>query len=219
MVSTAAHIDKRFRGKWVIAPYKNKRLYKRLINSAGGNFLLPCIWEALSKNKTHTNSLSDAAVLSSFQNNIIVRGAFKVQRSTLQLDVNLPPKQLVTLNRSFSLRRWHVWAQKLQTEQSAFQTITPQMTKRHCSVESVWLGVFLLCLLTFWQRSAVCGWMLFTQWALFSWRASLRSLTELCGRMWEPRKQPSIPDTRPPLPPPPHVLSLSSHGYKNFACA
>lgn len=148
-----------------------------------------------------------------------------MQRSTLQLDVNFPPKQLVTLNRSFSLGRWRVWAQKMQTEQSAFQTNTPQMTKRHRSAESVWLGVLSLCLLTFWQRSAVCGWMLFTQWALFSWRASLRSLTELCGQTWEPRKQPSIPDARAQFSP---LLSSASplmgiktlpvHSYEESHC-
>ncbi len=114
-----------------------------------------------------------------------------------ELAVNFPLQQLVILNRSLFLRHWHVWAQKLQTEQSAFQTKTPN-DKGHRSAERAWLGALSLCLLVFGSsRQSV---------------AKCCSLSEHfppgglpCSHLLScvareesraPRNQPSIPDTR-----------------------
>ncbi len=63
------------------------------------------------------------------------------------VDFPAQQQQLVILNRSLFLRHWHVGAEKLQTEQSAFQTKPPN-DKRHRSAERAWSGAFSLCLLT-----------------------------------------------------------------------
>lgn len=127
-----------------------------------------------------------------------------------ELAVNFPLQQLVILNRSLFLRHWHVWAQKLQTEQSAFQTKTPN-DKRHRGAERAWLGALSLCLLVFGssrQSAAKC--------CSLSEHFSPGGLpcSHLQGRVAgdesrAPRNQPSIPDTRAQFSPsyPQHLLS------------
>lgn len=125
---------------------------------------------------------------------------------------------LLYLTDPILFRHWHVWAQKLQTEQSAFQTKTPN-DKRHHSAERAWFGALSLCLL-----------------ALGSGRLSVAkccSLSEhfspgglICAHFQNrvagdesaaPRNLPSIPDTRAPFSPsyPEYLLSC---GIKLTTC-
>lgn len=74
--------------------------------------------------------------------------------------------QLVILNGSTFLRPWHVWALKLQTERSAFQTNKKkpsQNDKRHRSVEKRLVGSALALLIRVGQQSGACGWTLFAR--------------------------------------------------------
>lgn len=87
-----------------------------------------CLWGALLKNKPHKHWHMQITCL--LQPSYQVSKQHKSLGYVLPLAVNFPLQQLVILNRCIFLRSWHVWAQKLQTEQSAFQTTPPpKMTK------------------------------------------------------------------------------------------
>lgn len=91
-----------------------------------------CLLGALLKNKPHKHWHAKKQLVY-----FLVCKQHKSLGYVLLLAVNFPPQQLVKLNRCIFLRSWHVRAQKLQTEQSAFQTNPPPPLK--------------------WQKAPQCG--------------------------------------------------------------